>query len=316
MRKLLAVLLGLGVAGCDDNTPSCSRDPTPIDPDGTSHGFVVSSINLPDEGDEQSSFALDIDQDLGEGDTPENQLGAVLFAIARNGQYDLDRETNLLIEAGAILHLLDVRATDLEDADGVGLRIAHGIDLDGDPADNFTGSESFGIDASRGEGLVTGSIHDRHLEARLGTAPIAVTLPGLDQPLIVPLIAARFDAWLTPDGELVGRFGGGIPVEYINTTLLPLFHEGLSRSIERDCPGGTCEPGSFGELLLELFDQDGDGTMTLEELRQDPLTEALLAPDMDLRDESRIYAPSCRDRDDVYDALSIGAGFRAVPATF
>ena len=69
-------------------------------------------------------------------------------------------------------------------------------------------------------------------------------------------------------------------------------------------------------MLLQLFDADDNGVMTLAELRTNSLTMSLLAPDVDLRDAGRDYEPGCEELDGTADALSVGAGFRAVRAAY
>ena len=297
-----ALLLPVGLVACDDR---------PSEPEGLHHGYVVSAINLPTTSMEARTIGLDID---GDGRL-DNQLGSVVAALGMFGNYNFDAETNALVQSGAILHLIDVQATGLDQAENVGLTVLHGIDSDGDASDNFNGLESFQRDPSRGEGLTTGAITEYHLETECGTAPIAVTLPGLDGAVVLPLVGARFDAWTTVDGQLEGKFGGGIPREHVQNTLLPLVHDGLSRAIARDCPDGVCVPESWGAELLVAFDANDDGTMTLDELRGNSLVQSLFSPDLDLYDRDRGYA-GCGDEDGDDDALSIGAGFHAVRATF
>ena len=323
MSKVLAALLILaGAASCaDDDAQRCDRDPDVVDPDGVHHGWVVQQLNLPDNPDEAVVLGLEIyEYPYDETVVPDNSLGILIGVIADYSGYELDRETAAMIDAGQILHLLDVQATSLENATGVGVTIRHGIDLDGDPSDNFSG-ETFGVDPSRGEGFMSGTITDGHLEVHLGTAPIAVTFPGLDEPFVLQLIGAKIDAWFTPEGELVGRLGGAIREEHIVSELIPVFHEGLSRIVARDCVDGVCAPDSLGRVLLDLFDSDEDGTLSLAELSSGSALTWLM-PDVDLRN-ARLsensatagdYAPGCGDRDDVNDAVSVGLGFRAVPA--
>ena len=312
MSKAVAVAwLTVLAAGCLDRSDPCARDPMAVDPDGTVRGYVIDRIDLPGNSAEAHTYGLDIDYWY-EG-AADNQLGQVLGAIAEYAGYDLDVEANALIDAGAILHLFELRATSLTDADGVGLRIGQAIDADGDPTDNFSGDEPLGFDPGRSQGDVSGTIINGYLDLRVGTAPVAVTFPGLDAPYFLPLIEARVAAELVTETEIRGVIGGGIPQEVIDTSLLPILHDGLTRIIARDCPAGTCESGSFGDALLRVFDVDHDGTMTLAELRDSSLTQSLLAPDLDLRRDDGEPQDACADSRDA-DALSVGLGFHAVRA--
>jgi hypothetical protein len=288
----------------------------PIDARGEVHRFVVDTIRIPASFTEALQLGRDIDRDP-QG-RPDNQLGMILSVIRTHLDTDLNAETAALIDAGKLLHLLEVRATSLGDAAHVGALLFHGVDTDGDPADNFSGDETFGIDGSRGIGLTSGAIADGVLDLTSGTFPIAVTFPGLGEPFVIELVAGWIDGDITADG-LSGRLGGAVTVDELDRALIPALVEGLNRIIARDCPDGTCESGSGGELLVDYFDDCGegsstcDGLLSVDELRSNDLVSSLLAPDMDLFDEAGQLNPRC---DQVKDALSIGLGFTAVPARF
>lgn len=309
--SLLIPCLLLPACATEQPPPACARtELVPVDPDGEHHRYVVDSLTFPQSAALSSQLGIDLDCDP-QG-RPDNALGQLISSITLSADYDLDYEAGLLIDAGEILHLIDVQAVALDDVDGVGLTVLHGIDGDGDPSDNFSGTEDFAIDASRGSGELTGSVVDGQLHVAVGTIPLAVTFPGLGEPFVIDLVGARIIADITPRG-ITGRIAGAVHEDDIDTVLLPIFLEGLGRIVNRDCVEGPCDDDSFGSLLLEVFDADGDGSITLDELRDNSITSSLLHPDVDLFDADGSYAPRV---DDEKDGLSIGLGFTAVPAVF
>lgn len=306
---MLLALVVPTLAACGDEPDPCDAPVrTAVDLAGDRHHFVVDVIDVPSSQSEAEMLALDLDRD--EWDRPDNKLGSVLGILGSFGDQDLDGEVAELMAAGEMLHLIEVQATSLEGADGVGVVIRHGVDLDGDPDDDFSGEETFAVDDSVTPGVLTGRIVDGIVSVEMGTAPIAVTFPGLEEPFLLRLVGARLEAQVTESG-LSGRIAGGLPVEEIDGTLIPAMTEGLGRIVARDCPEGSCEPESFGELLLLQFDEDADGTIAEAELASASLTRSLLEPDLDLFDATGDYVPSC---DGAKDVLSVGIGFRAVPA--
>ena len=312
---VIVVVAAVMTSACLTEDPESMRcvplEPDIVDPAGAHLQYVVTSIQLPTTATEAFQFGIDLDDD--EMGRPDNALGQILSVLTSQSiGYDLNEESQVLIDAGEILHLLDIQAVSAEDASGVGVTLAHADDTDGDPTDNFSGEEMFAIDATRGSGRMTGSIEDGRVLVDLGTVPLAVTFPGLGEPFIIRLSRARLDATFTVDG-LEGRIAGAMRESEIDDKLLPVFQEGLMRIVDRDCDDGACVTDSFGETLLDLFDLDDDAMITVAELRSSSLVTSLFSPDVDLFDEDDNLAPRC---DGVKDSLSIGVGFTAVPAVF
>lgn len=307
-----------GSAGClieGSNAENCSREPTPVNPDGALTGWVVDRLDLPSNYDETQRLGLDIDYWFDDDIDPavDNQLGTVTSIFAGTLGYDVDAEANAMIASGALLHLLELQTTSTTNARGAGMRVGLGLDLDTDATDNFSGSEPLEFDPAHGSGLVTGDIVDGQFHFFMGETRIGVAFPGMDEPFILPLIETQVAGTITPT-EITGRLGGGVPAEFIDQTMLPVILEGLDRVIARDCPDGTCVPDSSGDLVLHFLDANADGTLTLAELRDAPLVQNLLTPDLDTRnDVTGEPLGNCAGVNDP-DALSLGLGFHAVRA--
>ena len=291
-----------------DRLPGCFQQ-TEVVPSGQVSTWVVDRVYVPMSAAETNQLSLNVDCD--QQNRPDNSIGRLLSTIY-NGleSSDINDEIAGMIGGGRLLHLLSIDASSLEDATGVGVTLRHGLDQDGDPSDNFDGDEPFAVDSARGQGSAAGVIMDGRLSARGSQLPIGVTLPSLDDIVILPLVGARVDATVTSD-RLDGRIAGAIPEEAVDDVLIPVIYKALLRAIERDCPDGVCEPDSFGDILLAVFDNDADGTLELDEFRDDELVQALLASDVDLFDEDGMLNPRS---DGINDSLSLGVSFTAVPA--
>lgn len=308
--RVLILAVSLVVAGCTSPDPDID-EPHPCDVavyTGEAMVFVVDSLHFPSKASEATALGLDLDGDeLGRVD---NAFGQIYVAVAgATGDLDLDASTRELIEAGEILHLLELRTTTVEGYECAEVRVRHAVDLDGDPTDNFSGQEPFSVDLERGEGRITGVVQDGLIDVKLGNAPVAVTFFGDSEPVVVDLGAAALRGELTERG-FEGVLAGGIP--NVDTELIPLLHRGVVNAVEGDCQDGLCQPGSFGEAMLDIFDYaPADGVVTLDEFRGAQVTRALFLPDVDLYDEDGILCLQC---DGDKDSLSVGIGFTAVPA--
>jgi hypothetical protein len=305
------VALSLSVTGCDSDpppAPAC-RVPVEVDPAGAHHTFVIDRFHLGESASEQTAYSLDLDCD----GAVENSLGAALTTVLAFAQVDFDAELRGMLDAGQLLHLIDLQATDLGSAEGAGLTLLHAADLDGDPSDNFGGTEAFGVDERLGRGTIGGRIDGGQLSVGSDTLPLEIGLPGVDERFLAHLVGARVEATIG-DGELDGTIAGCILDGEIDTVLVPVIVRGLGRGIARDCPDGTCIPGSFGDSVLEVYDVDGDGAISEQELVENSLTQILLQPDVDLIDATHdgVLAPNV---DDIDDCISFAVQFHAVPAT-
>ena len=294
-------------SGCQEEVPeevsTCERlEPVPISPGGLESRYIVDSIKLPIEAIDIHNHAENLDCDSRE--RTDGSLNSALSIIAFQGQYDFGEEIQSMLEAGQMLHLLDVTATSLENAEGVGVHLSHGLDLDDDPKDNFSGQEPFGINEDVSSGVTTGSITDGFLSTNLGVLPLAVTFPGLEEPFIIHLAAARMKATIT-DSKIDGKIAGVLTQEEVSNSLIPALVEGFARIIKRDCEelsgNDGCIPDSFGEVLIKYFDDDKSGNISAEEIQGNDLTRALLAPHVDMFDEEGHYAPRT---DGVKDSVS------------
>lgn len=318
---VLAVLLG----GCHfyDEEPEQPDRCFPeaaiaVDPAGTESVFVVDAIQFPSTPEQAQYFGLDLDCDPRR--RPDNDLANIANTVALPGD-DLSREMNRLIQSGEMLFLVEVKTTSFDDAASVGVRLLYGEDRDGDLSDNFSGSEYFGVNASLGEGALSGRAQDGVITAEHGTIPFLVTFPGIREPFILSLTGARVELEQTETG-LSGRIAGAVSKEYVESTLAPVVAESLRRKVTRDCgadrgPPPNCCNGedNAGAFAIAWFDdcsmwsQTCDCDISADEVLNNPF----LSPDVDLFDEEGQFNPRT---DEVKESLSFGVGFTAVGAHY
>lgn len=297
--------LCLQLFACSQEAKVCDElVPTEANLSGEEYSYIIDSIEIPSSASRASELAMDLNGDM----RADNALGGILAAFQNVGDYDLSEESSQMIRSGALLQQIKVKTSSLEMAEGASVKVSLALDLDNDPSDNFDGSELFAVDPSVAEGLITGAIKEGKLSVDLGSAPLAVTFPGLDEPFFLKLSAAHIEADITADG-ISGRIGGAISLEDVHESLVPALTEGLSRVVIRDCPDNLCVRDSLGEVALGWFDEDKDFQLTEEELENSNFFHAILGPDLDLYSGSDAIDPNC---DEENESLSLALGFTAI----
>ena len=95
-----------------------------------------------------------------------------------------------------------------------------------------------------------------------------------------------------------------VTVDEFRGKLLPAIADRLNQIIKTDKAANT---------LLQVFDSDHNGTITVQELENNTLLMLAISLDLDLLDTSGKFNPG---QDGVKYSYSIGLGFTCVPATF
>jgi len=306
MRTVLLFVPALMTAACfSDSAPG---QPDAIDPAGVHHTYIVDSITLPETNADANTYALDLD---GDGNT-ENKIGQILALVMSLGDFGQAVNTTIAerITAGELIHLFDVQATSLANAERVGWYPFLGADPDGDASDNWPGPETYTAPVPGEPGA--GDITDSVLTAAGGRLPLALILPNTDETIVLQLRAASINADISA-GTLSGVIGGAVVGDDIDRVLLPALQLGLQAAVDDSCGTDPCPSNSLGGQILDLFDDNNDGTVSVDELRGDSLVNSLLTPDLDLLDADGDYNPGV---DGVNDSLSFAVRFTAVPADF
>ncbi len=311
MSLALVACGGGGDDGDDDGVET-------VDPNGTNHTYVVSSVDLPENAQEAMALGLDIDGKANDG--VDNQLGMVLGSIgALAPDLDLQTSVDAQVADGGIILLVNMKATDLVTARGVGMFVNLGANPNPpactDPNDmvcgrHLQGGASFDLEA--------GEDSMRYLAGRLdggnftgGPGNVTLQIALADGPAIsLPLQRARATiSGLTATGWSSGKIGGAISQDDINSEVIPAIAMTVRASFDETCDvGGTppncgCVAGETGETLRGLFDKTpNDCNITDAEVMA--VVSGFLTPDVDL------------SGDGTNDALSLGIGVEAVAATY
>ncbi|MBT8496506.1 MAG: hypothetical protein KJO07_25890 [Deltaproteobacteria bacterium] len=323
---VLATALPLALVGCGSEDGSSSGpEAEELDETGTHNTYVLDSLQVPTSPSEANALGLNIDFD--DQDIPDNQLGKILSTLASAAGGDFDISTSLAetIATGDIILLSSIQATDLSNAAGAGMWVYIGDEPSRSPCTgeedttcgkHLDGQTGFAIKAdSPRNALITGQIAGGKFDGGPGTVRLELPLVG-DTPLVLDLIGAQAKVTVGANGLQSGRLGGAVTEDALRTDVLPALQQILVDVAGEDCvPGGEtcCTPESTGELLYDLFDEDGSCDISLTELENNSLISTLLAPDLDLLDEGGNFNPNS---DGVLDSLSLGIGFSAVGATF
>jgi len=286
----------------------------PVDPAGANHLYVVNAIDVPTTVAEANALGLDIDGDASA--TVDNKLGDILAALATSGGNDPQDFINDRVADGTILQLINIKATSLSDATRIGFSLYVGADADvpENPSDNFSGFEDFNIAVnSPTDSLLAGTITAGQLSAWDGSIPLLISIADGVDPVRLDLVGARVEANPNGAGIAASKLGGGIREEQVTSDIYPTLEQTFDLTVAADCTGTVCAPGSNGQTLLNLFDTDNDGDITLNELLNSAFLNNLFASDLDLYDAEGFYNPNS---DGVMDSLSFGIGFTAVGAQF
>ncbi len=310
--------------GDDAFTPdgSCYDAPDEcVNPQGSHYRYIVDSIHLPDSSVEARSIALDLDGDP-QG-RPDNQLGAIMPSLDSVSDYTLQTILSDGIDNGSIVLLIDVQATNLQSANGVGGRMLFGHNprpaacVDDELTDcrhHLDGNGSFDIDTTSFiDAAVAGAVSGGLFTGGPAHVALEIDLPELvPYPITLQGIGVRAQVTTGDDGRLEGIIAGGVLVDEMVQVVFPA----LVELVARDCTGTAptcCAAGTLGETVLGLVDTDGDCTVSADELAANDLVQSLAAPDLDLLDADGAFNPRT---DDVRETISLGASFTAVRADF
>lgn len=262
------------------------------------HGYVTSSIIPPTAVAAPRTLGRDL---TGDGRS-DNQLGMAMSALAGQG-LDIATTWGGDVRSGKIVMLQSLRTRSLGTDKQARWQLLYGVPVS---HPNFSGNGSFRA----------GSPHSARVPARivrhhLSTAPtmLPVRLDLGNGPFVIPMALGR--AFATCYAKCAnGRINGALRSADVDHILVPQIAQLMQALVDRDCSGGTCVPGSAGETADEIFDSSPhDMVISADEVRDSPLVQAVLAPDVDA-----FRAGGAPGHDGVKDSLSFGFGFRSVRA--
>lgn len=289
MRPLVLTPLRLLPLAVAPLALACTDPGEPGPPDvttGTYHDYVQRGWILPHNATEAQQLGFDLD---GDGHV-EDQAGTVIGALAGLG-LEIEQSSADAFTGGDLIALHRLRADDLVADPSVEWTLFEGAP---GAAPRFDGSDRLLAVAQTGQ--LAGMIHDGRAELAWGGATIALPFfPGQD-PLRIPLGEARMVIDLDASG-CHGRVGGSIAADDITGAVLPTLAAEAIIHMARH------PEHRFTEIAHQVFDDNHDAQVTVDEILADPVTRGLFSSDLDT------------DGDGQRDAVSFGLGFECAPAT-
>lgn len=276
-------LAPLATACTDTDEPA----PPPVTT-GAFHGYVQRGWVLPHNAAEARQLGLDLDGD-GEID---NQAGSLIGALVNVG-LELDTIADETFTAGDVVALHRLRADDLTDDATIEWRTFEGAPPPAAP--RFDGTDRFDVGVETGR--LTGTLMGGHAELDRGETTILLPFFPDQSPLRIPLTGARMQLDLDADG-CSGRLAGLVRAVEIDGMILPNLGAEMIIHVARH------PEHEFSRIAFDLFDDNRDGRITVDEFLADRLTQGLFSLDVDT------------DGDGERDAMSFGVALDCVPASF
>jgi len=268
---------------------------------GIQYHFVTSQLLLPTTQAQAEAFALNVDGDSQQrGDNLFGKLLTLLTSASPGLQ--LQSTLDQALSTGKLVSLHVVKADDPLNDPSVSWSIVQGQETHSAPS--FDGSDEFTVDpAAPINSPIVGALSSGHFTGGPGAARLRIFLFG--QPVDVDFIGLRLEADVSAKGCANGKLGGGVTVDEFRGKLLPTIADGLNQVVKAD--------QAVANILLQAFDSDRDGTITVQELEANPVLMMAISPDLDLLDASGTFNPG---QDGQKDSYSVGLGFTCVPAIF
>ncbi|HVV82059.1 MAG TPA: hypothetical protein VHE35_03225 [Kofleriaceae bacterium] len=287
LRAALPGLLALAcapLAACTDEPPAGPPDVTT----GAYHTYAQTGWILPHNASEARTVGADLD---GDG-VIDNQAGSLIGSLIGLG-LDLDGASAAAFSDGDVVALHRVRADSLVTDGSIEWTTYDGQPTAAPP--RFDGTDH--LDVLARTGRLIGLVRDGRAELDWGDATISMPFFPDQSPLRLPLTGARMTMYVDGAG-CAARIVGAIPEVEIDGLVLPDLAMELIIHIARhpDHP--------FTPIAMQVFDTNKDGKLTVDEVLATPVARGLFSPDLDT------------DGDGVDDAMSFGASFECVPATF
>ena len=292
------VLLLLAACNAIKPTPAPTQTPQVLPASGEQYYFVTNKLLLPTTQAQTEAYALNVDGDSQQ--RPDNKFGDLFTLLASAAQgIELQASLDQAVNTGQLVSLHVVKADGLLNDPSVLWSIFAGQKSQSAP--RFDGSDNLTVDtAAPAYSPLVGLLTNGRFTGGPGSGRVQIFLLG--QPVDVDLIGVRLEADLSAQGCANGKLGGGVTVEEFRGKLLPAIASGLNQIITADKDASN--------TLLPVFDTDNNGTVTVQEIENNPLLMMAISPDLDLLDASGKFSPG---QDGVNDSYSIGLGFTCVP---
>src|SRR5882672_41223 len=236
----------LSLAACGG---SGSDNETPILPEGTHHGYVVSAVSVPTTSKEKADFGLDLGglKSKALDGITDNKLGGLFQTLS--GFIDINTAVSKAIATGTILLLVDFQTKDLANSSAAGFGVELGA-MPNPPActdmndmtcgHHLDGHGSFQIAAgSPTDAVVGGKIVGGAFTGGPGDVTVQLALGG-GTPITLSLVRARVRATISATGITDVNIGGLLTKTEIDTGLIPVLAVQVNDLLTQNCaPSGT-----------------------------------------------------------------------------
>jgi hypothetical protein len=308
-----ALAAPLSIAACGGSSDSDTLQT----PTGAHHGYVVSSVTVPENKGQAGQFALDLGSKTSSkpDGMPENAIGTLLGTLHTLGMFDVQTPITQSVDQGDLLLLIDVQADSLTSFDAAGFRVLYGATPSPAPCTDATdtacrhhlsGAGTFTIaSGSPTNAVVAGKISGSAFTGGPGDLALKIALAGSTVDL--SLIHARVQAGgISDSGIMTATLGGLVLQSDLVTKIGPALTSAVAVTLTQGCApdANGCHCSGSADLLIG-FDADHDCALSMDELLGNTLVAPTLKPDSCSKD-------SCTTP----DALSMGIQVQAVKASF
>lgn len=268
---------------------------------GIQYYFVTNKLLLPTTKSQTQEFALNVDGDS--QNNKDNKFGELLTLLASAApNLELQATLDQAVNTGELVTLHVVQTSDALNDPSVSWSIFLGQRTTSAP--RFDGTDKLTLDPTFPVNTpIIGTLAKGRFIGGPGMTHIKMILLG--QSVDVDLIGVHLEADFNAQGCTNGKIGGGVTVDEFQGNLLPAISDGLNQVVKAD--------KTAANTLLPIFDSDGNGIISAQELGNNPLLMIAISPDLDLLDAAGNFNPG---QDGVKDSYSIGLGFTCVPVDF
>ena len=251
---------------------------------------VVNRLIAPITSSQLKTYSLDLDGDGKKDNQFFRAFQSTLLIVPPPQPSFLQTFFDQQLQGGTRLTLLELSGSSLANDPAARITAYRGQDQDGNPKDNFSGSEPL-APAHTGTQLAA-SISNGILTAGPGAWRYYLPM-GHSLPTAVALKMARVTSAVSQNGFSSTVIGGAISLTQMEQELVP----GVAKVFDQIYKDPNTDPKLVN--IFKVLDTNSDGTISAAEVL--PLAKMLLIPDMDT------------DGDKTKDAVSIGFGVQTVP---
>lgn len=311
-RLLLAFVLTACSSDSDPSDPAADAAVAQVPDDLPHRTYVIDNIAVPATSTEARQYGLDLDND----GVIDNRLGTVIATLSGMG-VDANAMVTRAIDRGETILLAKIGTTSFLDATVATLETFAGSDPSIAPCSStsdtvcrkhLAGGATFTAMPAPVGAPVIGRFDSGMFTGTAGKLVVRVALLGA-APIDLVLLGSRAQLTMTTDSKIgTATLAGAVSINDIDAKILPAVHANMAASVAADCtaltspPACGCATGSDGKTALSMFDKAPvNCAISIDEIRNNPLIQNLLAPDVTVDGEM---------------ALSLGVHASAVTAAF